>query len=227
MESRVTRDGYKRRLTDKFAGKREKLVNLLKEKGITDERVLESIGSIPRQMFMEHALEYRAYEDLSFPIGRGQTISRPYTVALMTQLAKLAGSEICLEVGTGSGYQAAVLSGLVEKLYTIERHNVFSNRARKIFNEMGLSNVACLVGDGTIGAKSYGPFDVIMVTAGGPKICEPLALQLKDGGRMVAPVVEEGQQCLHVIRRNGNSFKVSKGESCSFVPLVGVHGFKG
>jgi protein-L-isoaspartate(D-aspartate) O-methyltransferase len=210
---------------DVFAAKRGRMVEALRARGITDERVLSAIGSIPRHLFVESALADRAYEAATPPIGHGQTLSSPYTVALMTQMAQLTGAETALEVGTGSGYQGAVLAKLVERLITVERINDLSNRARKIFNELGLSNVACVVGDGTVGVARYAPYDVILVTASGPEIPKPLASQLAEGGRMVAPVKEGGEERLHLVRRIDGRFKVTRGEVCAFVPLLGKHGF--
>ena len=209
---------------DRYLAPRRRMLEGLKKSGINHKSTLDAMASIDRHLFVEAALSERAYDDYAAPIGNGQTISKPYTVALMTQLAALTGSETVLEVGTGSGYQAAVLSRMVEKLYTIERFNEFSNRARKLFNDLKIDNIVCLVGDGTKGAARYAPFDVIVVTAVGPKIPEPLALQLTDGGRMIVPVDSDGEQRIHVVRRDGKRFAVTKKEPCAFVPLVGEHG---
>ncbi|MBF0171550.1 MAG: protein-L-isoaspartate(D-aspartate) O-methyltransferase, partial [Nitrospinae bacterium] len=175
---------------DPFAGRRSRMVEELRARGVRDERLLSVMGALPRHRFIESALSERAYDFATPPIGHGQTLSSPYTVALMTQMAELSGAETALEIGTGSGYQGAVLSKLVERLFTVERINALSNRARKIFNELGLANVVCIVGDGTVGVQSHAPFDVILVTASGPEIPKPLALQLAEGGRMVTPVKE-------------------------------------
>lgn len=213
--------------TDVYTGKRRRMVEtILIPRGISDKRVLEAMSAVPRHLFVDTALADRAYEDYAAPIGDGQTISQPYTVALMTQLAELKGSEKVLEVGTGSGYQAAVLSALAERVYTIERINALSNRARKIFNQLHISNVVCLVGDGGAGAKKYGPFDVIIVTAGSPSIPVPLAKQLKDGGRMIIPVGDGAEQWITIVRRSGAKFLVTRKERCAFVPLLSEHGWK-
>jgi protein-L-isoaspartate(D-aspartate) O-methyltransferase len=204
---------------------RKGMIAALRQQGIVDERVLAAMEKIDRAAFVEPALAYRAYDDIPAPIGFGQTISRPSTVATMTQLAELKGTEKALEIGTGSGYQGMVLSLLVEKLYTIERINDLSNRARKKFNELNVKNIVCLVGDGTTGSAKYAPYDVILVTASGPKIPEPLARQLVEGGRMIVPVKEEnGEERIHVVRREGSRFKVTRHDPCAFVPLVGKHG---
>ena len=217
----------KPRSLDHYAARRRRMVDdFLVARGITDQRVIEAMRRVPRHMFVDPALADRAYDDYAAPIGNGQTISQPYTVGFMTQLAGLKGDETVLEVGTGSGYQAAVLSRLAEKVFTIERINSLSNRARKIFNQLRVSNIVCLVGDGTLGAKKYAPYDVIIVTAGSPGIPVPLAKQLKDGGRMVVPVSDGDEQKIHVVKRSGERFVVTKKERCSFVPLVGEHGWK-
>jgi len=210
---------------DKQAGEREEMVSRLASAGLRDERVLAAMAKVPRHLFVEPALSHRAYEDSAFPLGGGQTISKPSTVGYMTELLELTGAEKALEVGTGSGYQAAVLSLLVEQLFTIERINDLSNRARKLFNRLHLSNVVPLVGDGTVGSARYAPFDVIIVTAGGPKLPEPLARQLADGGRMVAPVVEGEESRIHLVRREGDRFRATRTELCQFVPLIGRHAF--
>ncbi len=202
------------------------MIDELKTRGIKDPRVLSVMSALPRHRFVESALADRAYEFATPPIGHGQTLSSPYTVALMSQMAELTGAETALEIGTGSGYQGAVLSKLVDRLVTVERINALSNRARKIFNDLGLSNVVCIVGDGTVGVERYAPFDVILVTASGPEIPKPLALQLAEGGRMVTPVKEpSGEERFHLVRRVDGKFKVTRGELCAFVPLVGRHGF--
>ncbi len=212
---------------DIYAIKRRKMVDdLLIARGISDKRVIATMGRIPRHMFVEPALMTRVYEDYAAPLGGGQTISKPHTVALMTQMVKLKGDETVLEIGTGSGYQAAVLSTLVERVYSVERISSLSNKAKKIFNKLHLDNIMCMVGDGTNGSKKYAPFDVIVVTAGAPEIPVPLAKQLKDGGRMVVPVGNGSEQKLHLVVRKGERFTVTKKEDCSFVPLIGEHGWK-
>ncbi|MGK7346692.1 MAG: protein-L-isoaspartate(D-aspartate) O-methyltransferase [Candidatus Nitrospinota bacterium M3_3B_026] len=212
---------------DTYETKRRRMVEALAARGISDEKVLGAMSRIPRHLFVDPALAGRAYDDYAAPIGDGQTISKPYTVALMTQLAALSGSEKVLEIGTGSGYQTAILSRLAERVYTVERINSLSNRARKILNSIHVSNVVCLVGDGTRGAVKNAPYDVIIVTAGAPSIPEPLARQLADGGRMVIPTGRGADQKMLLVRREGNRFLIARKESCSFVPLLGAHGHKG
>lgn len=211
---------------DPYEVLRNKMVDLyVAGRGITDRRVLDAMRKIPRHIFVDPALAHRAYEDYAAPIGSGQTMSQPYTVALLAQTAALKGNEKILEVGTGSGYQAAVLSELVERVYTVERLKQLSNRARKLFNDIHRKNIVCLAGDGTIGSAAYAPYDAIVVTASSPKIPVPLVKQLVDGGRMVIPVESGGEQAIHLITRRGERFVVKKIEKCSFVPLLGKHGW--
>lgn len=213
-------------MKDKYAARRQRMVEEhVRKMGISDKRVLEAMQAVPRHMFVDQALADRAYDDWAGPIGSGQTISQPYTVGMLAQLAQFTGAEKTLEIGTGSGYQTAILATLAGSVYTIERFNALSNAARKIFNELNFKNIICIVGDGSGGLPKYAPFDVIVVTAGSPKIPEPLALQLAEGGRMVIPVGEDGKQRLCVITRKDDRFLVARKEACSFVPLVGKHGW--
>lgn len=212
---------------DIYEAKRHTMVErFVKGLGVTDEKVLDAMRKIPRHMFVQPALASRAYDDYAAPIGSGQTITKPYTVGLLAQTAQLTGKEKVLEVGTGSGYTAAALGLLSDKVYTIEKIKALSNSARKVFNRLNYKNIVCLTGDGTKGSAKYSPYDVIVVTAGSPTIPSPLARQLKQGGRMVIPVGNGKQQSLHLIRRKGERFVVVKIEECSFVPLMGEHGWK-
>ncbi len=212
---------------DLYEAKRHSMVErFVKGLGITNEKVLEAMRATPRHMFVEPALAGRAYEDYAAPIGSGQTITQPYTVGLLAQTAELTGEEKVLEVGTGSGYTAAVLGQLADRVYTIEKIKALSNNARKVFNRLNYKNIVCLAGDGTKGSAKYAPYDAIVVTAGSPAIPVPLAKQLVEGGRMVIPIGSGKQQSLHLIRRNGERFVVKKIEECSFVPLLGEHGWK-
>ena len=211
---------------DKYASRRKSMVeDFVRNMGVTDEKVLEAMRKIPRHLFMDPALEDRAYDDWAGPIGSGQTISQPYTVGMLAQLAKLTGKEKTLEIGTGSGYQTAVLASLSDSVMTVERFADLSNSARKVFNRLNFKNIICIIGDGSLGLPKHAPFDVIVVTAGSPKIPEPLALQLSEGGRMVIPVGDQSGQRLHVVTRKGDRFLVARKEPCSFVPLVGEHGW--
>jgi protein-L-isoaspartate(D-aspartate) O-methyltransferase len=168
---------------------RERMVkNQLIPRGITDERVLRAMGKIHRHLFLEEAMAGEAYNDHPLPIGHKQTISQPYIVALMTQALELTGKEKTLEIGTGSGYQTAILAELSEKVYTIERIRPLLERARSLLNELGYTNILFKSFDGTLGWEMYSPFDAIIITAGAPKIPEPLLNQLGEGGRMVIPI---------------------------------------
>jgi len=199
---------------------------LVSARGIVDKEVLNAMRTIPRHVFVDQALADRAYDDYAAPIGDGQTLSQPYMVGLLLQTAKIGRSDTVLEVGTGSGYTTALLGALAERVYTIERINSLSNRARKIFNRFYYKNIVCIVGDGSMGSARYAPFDAIVVTAGAPRIPMPLARQLGEGGRMVIPVGEEKNQTLNLVIRKGNRFAVTRIEPCSFVPLVGKHGYE-
>ncbi|MDH5637774.1 MAG: protein-L-isoaspartate(D-aspartate) O-methyltransferase, partial [Nitrospinota bacterium] len=180
---------------DRYEAKRKRMVDEhVMKMGVTDQRVLEVMRRLPRHIFVEPALAHRAYDDWAGPIGSGQTISQPYMVGMLAQHAQLTGAEKVLEIGTGSGYQTSVLASLSDTVFTIERFNSLSNGARKIFNELNFKNIVCIVGDGSVGAPSHAPFDAIVVTAGSPQIPEPLALQLTEGGRMVIPVGDGGEQ---------------------------------
>jgi len=200
---------------------RDRLVQRLKEEGIQDERVLEIIRSTPRHLFVDEALSSRAYEDTALPIGHGQTISQPYVVARMTE-ALLAGSEMkrVLEVGTGSGYQTAILSQLVEQLYTVERIEQLLERARKQLFDLRLSNIRYRLTDGTWGWSQHAPYDGIIVTAAPEEVPESLKEQLVDGGRLVIPSGQQGTQRLLLITRNGDEFEEQLLDWVSFVPLV-------
>ena len=209
---------------DRYLVKRKRMVDShVRAMGVTDEKVLEVMRHLPRHLFVDPAMADRAYDDYAGPIGAGQTISQPLMAGLLAQYACLTGSERTLEIGTGSGYQTAILASLSDTVYTIERFNALSNKARKVFNTLNFKNIVCLVGDGSGGAPKKAPFDVIVVTAGSPRIPEPLALQLSEGGRMVIPVGGREQR-LCVVTRKGNRFLVSRKQPCEFVPLVGEHG---
>jgi protein-L-isoaspartate(D-aspartate) O-methyltransferase len=206
---------------------REKMVKKqLIPRGIRDEGVLQAMGKIHRHLFVEEALVGEAYNDHPLPIGHKQTISQPYIVALMTQALELTGQEKTLEIGTGSGYQAAILAELSEKVYTIERIMPLMAKARHLLNELGYTNILFKAFDGTIGWKEYSPFDAIMVTAGAPQIPEPLVDQLADGGRMVVPVGDRFSQELIKVVKQKNQFKKESLGGCRFVDLIGAHGWK-
>jgi protein-L-isoaspartate(D-aspartate) O-methyltransferase len=193
--------------------------------GVRDQRVIEAMGRVPRHLFVSPGMEPQAYFDRPLPIGDGQTISQPLMVALMTESLHLEGGERVLEIGTGSGYQAAVLAELAGEVYSIERMEGLSMRARKALYQAGYRNVSLKVGDGTIGWPEKGPFDGIVVTAGAPKLPEKLKEQLADGGRLVVPVGGAELQQLIIVERQGNNFNTTIGTGCRFVKLIGQNGW--
>ena len=194
-------------------------------RGIADSRVLAAMGEVPRHLFVDDAMRARAYGDHPLPIAAGQTISQPYIVAFMTQALQLQGHEKVLEIGTGSGYQAAVLSRLCEKVYTVERVNTLLAGARKLFDTLRYFNIVAKLDDGTLGWPEFGPYDAIIVTAGGPEIPQPLVEQLADPGRLVIPVGDQDIQNLHLLIKNGGKIHVEQLASVRFVELIGEHGW--
>jgi protein-L-isoaspartate(D-aspartate) O-methyltransferase len=194
-------------------------------RGITDERVLEVMRSVPRHRFVGPGMEASAYGDHALPIGHGQTISQPYMVAVMTQDLELVGSERVLEIGTGSGYQTAILAALAEQVFSVERVEALADGARKTIEALGISNVAIQVGDGTIGWKEFAPYDRIVVTAGAPDVPKSLVDQLADPGIMVIPVGTQGFQDLKIVRKENGTTHIESGGGCVFVPLVGKEGW--
>lgn len=195
-------------------------------RGISDERVLRAMSEVPRHLFVEDAQQARAYGDHPLPIAGDQTISQPLVVAAMTQALQLGGTEKVLEIGTGSGYQAAVLSRLCEKVYTVERIHLLLSGARKVFDRLHYYNILSRLDDGTMGWQEHAPYDAIIVTAGGPEIPQPLIDQLADPGRMVIPVGERDVQELHYITKKDGQIAVECFESVRFVSLIGEHGWK-
>ncbi len=209
-----------------FGLARERMVkNQLIPRSIKDERVLEAMGKIPRHLFIEEALAGEAYNDHPVPIGEKQTISQPYIVALMTETLELKGDENTLEIGTGSGYQTAILAELSSRVYTVERIKSLLVNARKLLAELGYSNILFKAFDGTLGWNEYAPFDAIMVTAGAPSLPGPLMDQLADNGRMIVPVGDRYSQELIKVIRKGNSLEQENLGGCRFVNLIGVHGW--
>ena len=192
-------------------------------RGISDSRVLDAMNLIPRHRFVEDALMGQAYGDFPLPIGEGQTISQPYIVALMTQALELKGNETVLEIGTGCGYQSAILAQLCEKVYTVERIKPLLIRARKLFDELHYLNIVCKVNDGTQGWPEYGPYDAIMVTAAGPKVPSPLLDQLADPGIMVIPVGDRYSQELQVVIKKDEKITTRNIEYVRFVSLIGEY----
>ena len=200
---------------------RDRLVQRLRSKGINNNAVLEAIGSTPRHLFVDEALASRAYEDTALPIGKGQTISQPYIVARMTELLLEVKPDKVLEVGTGSGYQAAILSRLVDKVYSTERIESLATQARQRFRRLGYRNVRVQHSDGSWGWPQFGPFDAIIVTAGGADIPEPLLEQLAVGGRLVMPLGDRVRQILVSVTRTPTVYERVDLEPVVFVPLIG------
>jgi protein-L-isoaspartate(D-aspartate) O-methyltransferase len=212
---------------DRAGAERERMVEeQLVRRGITDPRVLDAMRRIPRHLFVEEALRDRAYGDHPLPIGEQQTISQPYIVALMTQLLRLEGREKVLEVGTGSGYQTAVLAMLARRVCSIERLASLALRARALLEGLGLNNVWVRVGNGTLGWADEAPFDRILVAAGGPSVPPPLFEQLADGGRMVLPLGDATNQVLTLVERVGEQMRTTPCGDCSFVKLVGKYAWE-
>lgn len=200
---------------------RERLVARLRESGISDGRVLGAINSVPRHAFVDEALASRAYDDTALPIGHGQTISQPFIVARMTELLLRDGvPENVLEVGTGSGYQTAVLAELVPTVYTVERIRALHEQARQRLKAQGYYRVRARYTDGIMGLPQFAPFEGIIVTAGSDHLPEALLQQLKPGGRLVLPVGELGHQVLRLVWRTGDAYEAEDFEAVSFVPLV-------
>jgi protein-L-isoaspartate(D-aspartate) O-methyltransferase len=211
---------------NKFADARERMVtDQLVPRGIKDEHVLAAMRVIPRHLFIPEDLHYLAYADAPLPIGHRQTISQPYIVALMTELLELKGEERVLEIGTGSGYQAAILSHIAKHVYTVERISELANHASEVFKELDLTNIQVFECDGSAGLAEHAPFDAIMVTAAAPKVPSPLKEQLEEGGRLVLPVGSRDGQILERWRKKEAELKREHIAPVAFVPLVGDYGW--
>jgi protein-L-isoaspartate(D-aspartate) O-methyltransferase len=207
-------------------GRRVMVETQIRYRGVTDPRVLAAMGRVPRHRFIPRHLWEQAYSDYPLPIGEDQTISQPYIVALMTEALELAGPEKVLELGTGSGYQAAVLAELAAHIYTIERIPSLARAAEQVLASLGYSNVNVLVADGTLGWPIEAPFDAILVTAGAPQVPPPLVEQLAMGGRLVIPVGDRYTQTLTRVRRTPEGLKHEYLGGCRFVKLIGRHGWE-
>ena len=206
--------------TAKHQGLRNQLVSVLQAKGITDANVLAAVSKIPRHLFLNSSFEDYAYQDKAFPIGAGQTISQPYTVAFQSQLLEVQKEHKILEIGTGSGYQTAVLCTMGAKVYTVERQNELFKKTAVLFPKLGIRPKHISFGDGYKGLPGYAPFDSIIVTAGAPIIPKPLMAQLKIGGRLVIPLGEDGQIMTLLIRKNETQFEKHEFGEFRFVPLL-------
>ena len=212
---------------DQFREVRQLMVETqIKRRGVRDPRVLAAMGKIPRHRFVPMQLWEQAYSDYPLPIGENQTISQPYIVALMTETLELTGSEKVLELGTGSGYQAAILAELAAQVFTIERLPSLARAAEQILKDLGYTNVEVRVSDGTLGWAEEAPFDGILVTAAAPELPGPLIAQLKDDGRLIAPVGPRGHQILLRVQRKGGRFIEERLAPVAFVPLLGEHGWQ-
>lgn len=212
------------RVTDPYVGYRARLVEQLQAEGVTDLAVLRAVALTPRHAFVPEALWEHAYDDVALPIGQGQTISRPLTQARWLSTLRLRGHERVLEIGTGSGYQAALLSHLVSQVFTIERLPRLAAQARAALERAGCRNVSVLVGDGSLGWRAYAPYDAILVAAAAPAVPEPLLDQLADGGRLLVPVGGLDHQETLCFTRQGSQFREERISAANFVPLRGQHG---
>ncbi len=211
---------------DKFFEARSQMVAWqLKARGISDRRVLKVMSDLRRECFVPDEALHAAYEDRAVPIGMDQTISQPYMVALMTEKLEVESENHVLEIGTGSGYQTAVLARLAKEVFTVERIGELSNRANEILERLGIENVKYKIDDGTMGWPEFAPYDRIMVTAGAPEVPEKLQAQLAEGGVMVIPVGPEDHQTLMRVRRAGTKFRQEAIIGCRFVKLIGESGW--
>ena len=203
------------------------MVDSLRHSGVSDERVLAAMGEVPRHLFVPESYRHQAYsEDVSINIGDGQTISQPRMVALMTEAAKVGSEHRVLEIGTGSGYQAAVLARLARFVFTVERIPSLARGAKKRLDKLGVENVSIKVMDGTLGWSAQAPYDAILVTAAAPEVPELLMAQLADRGRLVIPVGSRETQVVWVAERRGGRTRVNKLKNACFVPLIGRHGWE-
>jgi protein-L-isoaspartate(D-aspartate) O-methyltransferase len=198
----------------------------LRRRGINDAAVLAAMMAVPRHEFVAEELRAHAYDDLPLPIGGGQTISQPYIVAAMTAALHLRPGDRVLEIGTGCGYQAAVLARLAKEVFTIERRPELASAASAKLARLDYANAHVHCGDGTLGLPELAPFDAILVAAAAPAVPKPLLAQLSEGGRMILPVGEAEHQELQLIERHGDAFPTKRLEGCRFVPLVGYHGWQ-
>jgi protein-L-isoaspartate(D-aspartate) O-methyltransferase len=213
---------------DEFAMQRAEMIEKqLRRRGVHDSAVLAAMAAVRREEFVPKESRQRAYEDAPLPIGEGQTISQPYIVAAMTVALRVTGNERVLEIGTGCGYQAAILSHLAKTVYTIESRSELASSAAATLERLGYATVHVHCGDGTLGLPELAPFDAILVAAAAPAVPDPLRSQLAEGGRLILPVGDAENQELLYIERHANSFETRTLEACRFVPLIGYHGWKG
>jgi len=211
---------------DSYGGYRSRLVETLQRKGIRDLAVLRAIRMVPRHLFVPESVRHQAYDDVALPIGSGQTISQPYVQARYLELIGLTGQEKVLEIGTGSGYQTALLSLVASMVFSVERFAGLAQSARVALAAAGIRNVTVLVGDGTLGWRPFAPYDAILVSAASPVVPAPLVEQLAPRGRMVIPLGDRSSQVLTLVERQGESVRTSTIADVRFVPLVGEFGFR-
>jgi protein-L-isoaspartate(D-aspartate) O-methyltransferase len=212
---------------DAYVYRRAQMVDSLTREGISDQRVLAAMAEVPRHLFVPEAFRHQAYDgDVSINIGAGQTISQPRIVALMTESARIESTDRVLEIGTGSGYQAAVLARIARFVFTVERVASLARQAKGVLDQLGVDNVSVKVMDGTLGWRAQAPFDAILVTAGAPEVPEPLVEQLADGGRLVVPVGPRETQVLKIVERRGQRTFAHELKGACFVPLIGRHGWE-
>ncbi|HKP50294.1 MAG TPA: protein-L-isoaspartate(D-aspartate) O-methyltransferase [Gemmatimonadales bacterium] len=210
---------------DSYGGYRSQLVEVLQRKGVRDLAVLRAVRMVPRHLFVPESVRHRAYDDVALPIGSGQTISQPYVQARYLELIGLTGKEKVLEIGTGSGYQTALLALLASMVFSVERVAHLAQGARTALEGAGIRNVTVLVGDGTLGWRPYAPYDAILVSAASPEVPAPLVEQLASGGKMVIPLGDRDSQTLTLVERQGDQVRSSTIADVRFVPLVGEFGF--
>jgi protein-L-isoaspartate(D-aspartate) O-methyltransferase len=212
-------------LVHELRGPRRRLIETLQANGIRDLAVLRAFDEVPRHLFVPTGVRHRAYEDAALPIGSGQTISQPSIHALYLDVLHLTGTERVLEIGTGSGFQTALLARLSAQVFTIERVAALMERAKDVLRTLQVNNVSYLVGDGTIGWREYGPYDAILVGAGSPMVPQPLIDQLAIGGRLLCPVGNREKQEVVLVTRDVTGVRTSVVADARFVPLVGTHGW--
>jgi len=209
-----------------YNGARRRLVELLQTQGIRDLSVLHAIAETPRHLFVPTGVRHRAYEDSALPIGNGQTISQPSIHARYLELLKLSGRERVLEVGTGSGYQTALLARLAAQVFTIERLAPLLDKARQVLQQVGANNVSFMLGDGTLGWRQFAPFDAILVGAAAPDVPDAYIEQLAASGKLLIPLGDRDEQILHLFTRNGEELVKEDVAPVRFVPLLGKHGWE-
>jgi protein-L-isoaspartate(D-aspartate) O-methyltransferase len=212
-------------LKDHYQRAREGLLDVVRRKGVKDLAVLRAVAEVPRHLFVPEGIVHRAYEDAALPIGFGQTISQPSLQALCAELAEVSGADRALEVGTGSGYQTALLARLADQVYSVERIPQLAARARAALEATGERNVLVTVGDGSLGWARYAPYDAIIVSAASPEVPPALVEQLAMGGRLVIPVGDRDLQHLRVLRNEADGMSVTQEIACTFVPLLGRQGW--